>query len=66
MLGLGSRGGHKTGLICVKGYGWGFPKAGRAAPNDFLRAKAEGNPEEPPCKPEEKPVLPDYFTQIYI
>ncbi len=39
---------------------------GRAAPRDFPRAKPEGNPEEQPCQPEENPVLPDSFTQIYI
>ena len=27
---------------------------------------SEGNPEDPPCLPEENPVLPDSFTQIYI
>ena len=46
--------------------GRGFQRAGRAAPKDFPRAKHEGNPEEQPCQPEEKPVLPDSFTQIYI
>ena len=40
----------------------GFSEAGRAAPRDFPRAK----PEEQPCQPEENPVLPDSFTQIYI
>ena len=33
---------------------------------DFSRAKPEGNPEEQPCQPEENPILPDSFTQIYI
>ena len=51
------------GLIQVKE---GFPRAGRAAPRDFLRAKPEGNPEEQPCQPEENPVHPDSFTWIYI
>ena len=41
-------------------------RAGRAAPRDFPRVKSEGNPEEQPCQPEENPVLPDSFTQIYI
>ena len=30
------------------------------------RANPEGNPEEQPGQPEENPVLPDSFTQIYI
>ena len=46
--------------------GQGFPRAGRTALRDFPRAKPEGNPEEQPCQPEENPVLPDSFTQIYI
>ena len=33
--------------------GRGFPRAGRAAPRDFLKTKPEGNPEEQPCQPEE-------------
>ena len=37
----------------------GFPRAGRAAQRDFLRAKSEGNPKE-------NPVHPDTFTWIYI
>ena len=41
----------------------GFPRAGRAAPRDFRRAKLEGNPEEQPCQPE-NPALPESFTQI--
>ena len=40
--------------------------AGRADSRDFQRAKPEGNPEEQPCRPEENPVLPHPFTQIYI
>ena len=36
-----------------------------ATPRDFPRAKPEGNPEEQPCQPEENPVLPNSFTQIY-
>ena len=43
-----------------------FPRAGRAAMRNFPRAKAEDNPEEQPCLPEENPVLPDSITQIYI
>ena len=39
--------------------GRGFPKAGKAA-------KPEGNPKDQPCQPEENPVLPDSYTQIYI
>ena len=31
------------------------PRAGRAAPRDFPRAKPAGNPEEQPCQPEESP-----------
>ena len=27
---------------------------------------SKGNPEEQACQPEENPVLPDSFTQIYI
>ena len=27
---------------------------------------SKGFPEEQPCQPEENPVLPDSFTQIYI
>ena len=46
--------------------GQGFPRTGRAAPRDFPRAKPEENPKEQPCQPEENPVLPDSFTQIYI
>ena len=46
--------------------GRGFPRAGRAALRYFPRAKPKGNPEEPPCQPEENSVLPDSFTQIYI
>ena len=46
--------------------GIGFPRAGRAAPRDFPRAKREGNSEDEPCQPEENPVLPDSFTYIYI
>ena len=45
---------------------WDFLRAGRAAPRDFLRAKAKGNPEEQPCQTEESPVGPDFVTQIYI
>ena len=30
--------------------GRGFPRAGRAAPRNFLRAKPKGNPEEQPCQ----------------
>ena len=41
-------------------------RAGRAAPRDFPRENTEGNPEEQPYQPEENPVLPDSFTQIYI
>ena len=44
----------------------GFPRAGMAAPRNFPRAKPEGNPEEQPCKPEENPIHPDFFTWIYI
>ena len=44
----------------------GFQRAGRAAPRVFPRAKAEGNPEEKPCQPEENPVHPDSFNWIYI
>ena len=40
--------------------GRGFPRAGRAAPRDFSRAK------EQPCQPEENPVHPNSFTWIYI
>ena len=40
--------------------------AGRSAPRDFSKAEPEGNPEEWPRQPEEKSVLPDYFTHIYI
>ena len=29
-------------------------------------AKPEGNPKEQPCQPEENPILPNSFTQIYI
>ena len=43
-----------------------MPRAGRAAPRDFPRAKPEGNTEEQPCQPGENPVLPHSFTQIYI
>ena len=43
-----------------------FPKAGRAAPRDILRAKPEGNAEEQLCQPKENPFVPDSFTQIYI
>ena len=46
--------------------GRGFPRAGRAALRDFLRAKPEGNPEEQPCQTEENPVHPDSFAWIYI
>ena len=46
--------------------GRGFLRAGRAAPRDFQWAKPEGNPKEQPSQPEENPVLPDYFTPIYI
>ena len=46
--------------------GQGFPRAGRAAPRDFPRAKPERNPEEQPCKPKENPVDPDSFTWIDI
>ena len=46
--------------------GWGFPRAGRAAPRDFPRANAERNTEEQPFQPEENPFLTDYFTTIYI
>ena len=38
----------------------------RAAPRDFSRAKPEENPNGQPYQPEENPVLPDSFTQIYI
>ena len=44
--------------------GWGFPRAGRAAPRDFPRASPSGNPSEQPCQPSENPVLPSSFTQI--
>ena len=44
--------------------GRSFPRAGRAAPKDFPRAKPEGNPEAQPCQPEENPVHPDSFTWI--
>ena len=42
------------------------PRAGRAAPRDFLRAKPEGNPEQQLCQPKENPVHTDSFTRIYI
>ena len=43
-------------LLFWKEEGWtGFPRAGRAAPRDFPRTKADGNPEMQPCQPEEKP-----------
>ena len=48
-----------------RGEGQGFTRAGRAASMDFPRAKLEGNPEELPFQPEENPVLPDSFTQIF-
>ena len=38
----------------------------RAAPRDFLRAKAKGNFEEQLCQPEENFVPPESFTRIYI
>ena len=34
-----------------------FPRAGRAAPRDFPKAKPKGNPEEQPCQPEENFIL---------
>ena len=34
----------------------GFPKASRAAPRDFQRAKPKGNPKEQPCQPKENAV----------
>ena len=40
--------------------------AGRAAPRDFPRAKPKGNSKEQPCQPKEDPVLPEFYTQIYI
>ena len=42
--------------------GWGFPRAGRAAPRDFPRAKPKGNPKEKPCQLEENLDHPDSFT----
>ena len=44
----------------------GLPRAAKAAPTDFPRAKPEGNPEEQPCQTEENPVQPNSFTWIYI
>ena len=43
-----------------------FPRAGRDALKDFMRAEPKGNPEEQPCQSKENPVLQDSFTQIYI
>ena len=43
-----------------------FPRAGRAALKDFLRAEPKGNPEEQPCQSKENPIFPHSFTQIYI
>ena len=40
-----------------------MPRAGRAVPRDFPRVKPGENPEE---QAEEKPVLPNCFTIIYI
>ena len=37
-----------------------------ADPRDFPRAEPEVNPEEQPCKPKKKTVLPYFFTEIYI
>ena len=55
------------GVIRVKEGGrTGLPRAGRAVPRDFPRAKPEENPEEQLCQPEENSVLPDSFTRIYI
>ena len=55
------------GVIRVKEGGrTGLPRAGRAVPRDFPRAKPEGNPEEQLCQPEENPVHPNSFTWIYI
>ena len=57
-----------TGLICVKKNmdGRGFPRAGRAAPRDFQRARPKGNPKEQLCQPEENPILHDFSSQIYV
>ena len=43
-----------------------FSKGWQGCSEGFQRAEPEGNPKAQPCQPEENPVLPDSFTQIYI
>ena len=46
--------------------GWGFQRAGRAAPREFLRAKPEGNPNKEPCQPKENPIHPTILLKLIL
>ena len=57
-------------MVNLRRDGQGFPRAGRAAPKDFLRGNPKGNPKEQPCQPEENPVLLSlkftfYFKEVF-
>ena len=55
-----------TNLSKKEREGRDFPRTCRAAPRDFLRVKPDGNSKEQACQPRENPILPDFFSQIYI